>query len=368
MWSDKNNRRCLLLTALLLVCSAVCFCAWGFLLQRGLFDAKGESLMRNLPAACGILFLMAAFCAEVWFLHNREQKVKQLAETIRSARLGQEQQELRSNDEGPWSVLCSELYKAMHRLWQQGLFYQENQAHLADAIADISHQLKTPLTSMLLMTELLQNEALSQQQRAVFLQQLKRQIDRLEWLVSSLLKLSRIDAGTAVFERHQIGITQLLCKAAEPLAAAMDIKNIRLEIRAEERQDKGKQDEETQADGQLQEMSLYCDPAWTAEALLNVIKNCVEYTPEGGAITASFSENPLYVEICITDTGPGIDKEDLPHIFQRFYRGKNAGKDSVGIGLSLAESIVRRQQGQLLAESQSGQGSRFLFRFYKTVV
>lgn len=273
---------------------------------------------------------------------------------VRSACSGQEQQELRSNEEGQWSVLCSELYKAMHRLQRRSLFYRENQAHLADAMADISHQLKTPLTSMLLMTELLQNEALSQKQRVVFLQQLKRQIDRLEWLVSSLLKLSRIDSGTAVFEPRKTGAAELLRKAAEPLEAAMDIKNIRLTIRAGE----------TQAE----EICLYCDPAWTAEALLNVMKNCVEYTPEGGEITAGFSENPLYVEIGIADTGPGIDREDLPHIFQRFYRGKNAGKDSAGIGLSLAESIVRRQQGQLLAESRSGQGSRFIFRFYKTVV
>lgn len=215
---------------------------------------------------------------------------------------------------------------------------------LARHLFDISHQIKTPLVSMSMMTQLI--EDICDDDAKPYTERLGRQIARLEQLTSSLLRLSRLDSGTIELEQKPIELESLLNEAAEPLEEMIASRNQRLRLQAEPR------------------ALLIGDRKWTAEALLNVIKNCSQHSPDHGEITVSYSQNPLYTEIVVQDTGEGIHREDLPHVFERFYRGKNASEGSIGIGLALSQSIITKQNGVIRAENVPGEGARFIIRFY----
>ena len=258
--------------------------------------------------------------------------------------------DVRDNYEGELSILKSHIYKVTRMLSEQGAVLHEDKAKLTNAISDISHQLKTPLTSMMVMADLLRDENLDNGKRAVFTQNLQVQLKRMEWLVSSLLKLSKIDAGTIVFKKEKVLVYQLVQTAIQPLLIPMDIKMQSLDVKGDEK------------------VAYMGDFNWTIEALINIIKNCVEHTVEGGNISILFSENPLFTEITISDNGNGISKEDLPYIFKRFYKGKNSSRDSVGIGLAMAHSIITSQQGDIEVTSQPGVGTKFQIKFYKQVI
>lgn len=306
-----------------------------------------------LDFRCGLVSLAGAsalMAAEWYFLKRRYGEIERLAGVVRQICGGDAEVDPRDNEEGELSILKGELYKVTRMLSEKGAMYKNDQERLAAAIADISHQLKTPLTSMTLMADLLQDGGLDPEQRETFTRRIQTQVARMDWLLSTLLRLSKIDAGTAVFSSEPILVTDLIEQALEPVMIPMDLKNQTISVEGEPG------------------TSFTGDMNWTAEALLNVIKNCVEHTPEGGGLSITFSENPLYTEILVSDDGDGIAKEDLPYIFKRFYRGKNAGKDSAGIGLAMAESIVKRQRGELTVTSVEGQGSTFRFQFYKQVV
>jgi len=202
---------------------------------------------------------------------------------------------------------------------------------------------------MMVMADLLRDEKLPEEKRREFTSHIHAQLERIEWLVSSLLKMSKLDAGVLEMNPREISARTLIEKALSPLLISMEIKDISYSITGEDR-------------------VIKCDLQWTAEALINILKNCIEHTPEGGRIDISIQDNPLYSEIKIADNGPGISKEDLPHIFTRFYRGKNASPDSVGIGLAMSLSIIRNQQGDITVESKPGQGSTFFIRLYKSVI
>lgn len=178
--------------------------------------------------------------------------------------------------------------------------------------------------------------------------ELQRQLERLDWLVDALLRMSRLDAGIVELHREPLDLRRLTQQAAAPLAVAMELCGQSFQI--------------------LGQARFSGDAAWTVEALGNVLKNCVEHTPAGGSITAQLTENPIYSQILISDTGPGMDREDLPHLFERFYRGKHATAQSVGIGLSLARMIITAQNGTIQASNRREGGAQFTIRFYKSVV
>lgn len=266
--------------------------------------------------------------------------------------------------EGELAILASELDKMCNRLAlaNEDLAHERNA--LADALADISHQLKTPLTSLALMTSLARRELVADgahAEQVARLRTMERLEDRVEWLVSSLLKLARIDAGVVSFARARVSGSELVARAAEPLAVAFDLADVRLVVDA--------------APG----AGFEGDLSWTAEALENVLKNCLEHTPAGGEVRVSCAEDALAFRLCVEDSGPGIAAEDLPHVFERFYRGgekdaRAAGVGSevdpagVGIGLALARSLVTAQGGTIRAGNAAGGGARFDVVFFKAVV
>lgn len=255
--------------------------------------------------------------------------------------------DVRDNREGELSILKNNIYKVTLMLAEQGELLKRDKIHLTEAISDISHQLKTPLTSMTVMVDLLSDPGLPAKKREEFTRNISTQLDRIEWLVSSLLKLSKIDAGTVTFKREKIKVKELLEMALNPIRIPIELKEQQILIRGKD------------------EVSFFGDLNWTIEALVNLIKNCVEHAPQGGTIELSFAENVLFTEIMIKDNGKGIAKEDLPHLFNRFFKGKGANEDSIGIGLAMTHSIITKQNGHLDVTSEQGKGTTFRIKFYK---
>ncbi|WP_346696398.1 sensor histidine kinase [Thermophilibacter mediterraneus] len=263
--------------------------------------------------------------------------------------------------EGELAILASELDKMRGRLTLANEELAHERNALADALADISHQLKTPLTSLALMTSLARRELAAEgghEGELARLRTMERLEDRIEWLVSSLLKLARIDAGVVRLTRGHVDGGQLVARAAEPLAVAFDLADVRL-VRSVE-----------------PGSGFRGDMAWTAEALENVLKNCLEHTPAGGEVRVSCAEDALAFRLRVEDTGPGIAEKDLPHVFERFYRGEQGGgaegsevdPTGVGIGLALARSLVTAQGGSIRAANRPGCGAVFDIVFFKATV
>ena len=322
--------------ALLLLCAAAA-------LLGGILGGVGAALAALIT---GIAVSAAALLFQYW----KYRQIARLADYLTRINAGEYGLDVRDNAEGELSILKNEIYKVTTRLAEYNETLRQEKVRLADAMSDISHQLKTPLTSMMVMADLLRDEHLPADKREEFTARLIAQLERIQWLVSSLLKLSKLDVGTAGMKREPVLLRAAVEKAAAPLRIPMELKGQRLIL--------------TGPEG----ASFLGDLSWTAEALLNVMKNCSEHTPAGGTVRVEWSDNPIYAQIKIADTGEGIDKADLPHIFTRFYRGKNAAEDSVGIGLAMAKSILTQQHGEITVSSEPGKGTEFRIRIYKTVV
>ena len=252
------------------------------------------------------------------------------------------------NTEGELSILKNNLYKVITLLQSQNEYLKNDKLYLADSIADISHQLKTPLTSMMVMCELLENEE-NPDKRREFVTIINNQLSKMKWLITNILKISKLDADATEFKRDEVSISKVLDDSLKPFALTAELKNIIIENKSNDFVFNG-------------------DENWTAEAVSNIVKNCLEHTNDGGKITIASDSTNLYNKLTISDNGCGIAEEDLPHIFERFYHGKNSSKDSVGIGLALAKTIFEKENASVTVESEQGKGSAFEIIFYKSVV
>lgn len=284
------------------------------------------------------------------FTRWRYREIEKLSGYLRKVSSGDYSLDVRDNHEGELSILKSDIYKVTLKLSEHHALLQQDKIKLTTAISDISHQLKTPLTSMMVMADLLGDTKLDEAKREEFTNNIRVQLERIEWLVSSLLKLSKIDAGTVPFKMDTVYVSELIERAIQPVLVPMDVKQQILKVNGDK------------------EDSFIGDFNWTAEAIINILKNCVEHTQDGGEISISYTENTLFTELIISDNGKGIAKEDLPYIFKRFYKGKNASEDSVGIGLAMAHSIIKSQNGDIEVKSQIGNGTQFIIKFYKQVI
>lgn len=286
---------------------------------------------------------VAAVGFPVWLRRRRrrQNRLLELSAFLEAASCGRETALARTEDE--FSQLEDEVYKTVGELRVARERAQQERRQQADNLADIAHQLKTPLTSMSLMTQLLSAEASPEQME--YVGRIDSQLIRLGWLTDSLLTMSRLDAGAVAFAPVMMTFEELAARALEPMEQLLRERAQTAAIRGAE-------------------VSITCDPHWTAEALVNIIKNCSEHTPAGGQITLEAALTPLYLQITVEDTGPGFDPDELPRLFCRFFRGKNSGKDSIGIGLALCRAIVEGQDGIIRAENRQEGGARFVIRFY----
>lgn len=308
------------------------------------------AFISSVAAAFVIILSILLIGSSLLFTKWRYRELAKLSVYLREISNGNDSLDVRDNQEGELSILKNDIYKVTLMLSEHRSLLQRDKIQLTDAISDISHQLKTPLTSMTVMADLLSAPDLPPAKRSEFTHHIRVQLDRIDWLVSSLLKLSKIDAKTIPFKKDRILMINLIQKALEPVLIPMDIKGQTVSIAGDD------------------DVSFVGDFNWTAEAVINILKNGVEHTPEGGAIAIAFSENALFTEIVIVDNGKGIPKEDLPYIFKRFYKGKNAGEGSIGIGLAMAHSIIASQNGVIDVTSDDGKGTQFRIKFYKQVI
>lgn len=248
--------------------------------------------------------------------------------------------------EGELGVLEDQIGKLTLRLRHQTEMLQADKKYLADSMADISHQLRTPLTSMNLLLTLLQNPRLSPSEQTDYRMRLSSLLQRIDWLITTLLRISQLDAGVISMQKAPLLVKDLIQRACEPFAVSMDIHNQKLLL-------------------DIQENASYNgDLFWSTEAISNILKNCTEHIGDEGTISIQATQNPIYTQIKIIDDGPGFDAADLPHIFDRFYKGKTNAEQSYGIGLALARQILQQQNGQIQASNAPQGGACFTIRIY----
>lgn len=300
---------------------------------------------------CWLLLMTGSLISFValLFTYWRYEKISSISQDIDRVLHGEEKIRFNEYTEGELAVLQNELSKMTLRLWEQTEQLRKDKTYLADSLADISHQLKTPLTALEIANSALLQENIDKEQQYILLQEQMKLLSHMEWLIAVLLKLSRLDAGTIEFEEKPFSLKTLVRQAVAPFEITMDLKNIILDI------------------SKIPDIQLCGDIKWLAEALSNIIKNCIESTPNGGQVTIVTEDNAMYTKISIMDNGSGIPKEDLPYLFDRFYRSKNSNKNGVGIGLSLARAIINRQNGSITVENRIPHGANFSICFYKGI-
>ena len=289
-----------------------------------------------------ISFAMLSFS----FFIDLYNDIKDMTDYVYHSSEGREYQMKNKNQEGQMGLLKTELMKMTTVLKEKVALLHSEKIFLNDTISDISHQLKTPMTSLMLLTDLMYND-LDKEKKIEFLDRINAQLSRMDWLIKSMLKLSKLEAKVIDFKTEKVNINELIRRSISPLSVPMELKNISLNINGDK------------------EASYIGDIEWSSEALGNIIKNCIEHTKEGGNLNISYEENPIYSEIVIKDNGEGIDKDDIPNIFKRFYKGKNSKSDSVGIGLAMAKSIIESQNGDIYVKSEKNMGTEFHITFHK---
>ena len=267
-------------------------------------------------------------------------KIKKVDDNIAEILDGDYRVNIKNYDEGYISNLRNNIYKVTIKLREQNELLMKNQKYIEEVLEDISHQIKTPLTSMYTINDIVINEK-DEKIRRDFLMQNRNQIERIEWLVTSLLKISRLDSGTVKLKYKKVKTKEIIKESLRPINVLIELKNIKLEL-------------------DLDDSTIYVDYHWTSEALLNIIKNACEHTHS--KIIISSSDNPIYTEIKITDDGEGISKKDLKYIFKRFYKGEH-NKDSIGIGLNMANKIITMEGGDI--ECVVDNGTTFIIKLYK---
>ncbi len=295
-----------------------------------------------------VLILLLGILAVLAYLQRRQQRIEELQHYMEKLSRGNYRLELEENASDELSGLRNEVYRLTVQLRESAALEQRRRQALADSVTNISHQLKTPMTSMtILLDNLTENEEMDQVTRHRFLSEISRQMTGMSWLIATMLKLSRLEAGVVELQRAPVEAGSLVEECIAKLQTAAEWREVRLDV-------------------QLQPgISLMVDGNWTVEALCNIVKNAIEHSPAGGSVEISAAENEIYTEIRVEDSGIGISREEREKLFQRFYRGSNAAEDSIGIGLALAKEVVEQQHGHIQVDSREGEGTVFSLKFMK---
>lgn len=352
VWSKGIRRGETAITVVILLCLGMISYAMAFFIRE---FCRSNAYWGVIPTkmiilSAAVFLVTAGGFLFVWLVPRRyeRERIVELTDYLEQINVGGAVAVLATKEDA-FSHLQDEMYKTVTELYrtrEQAVLAKEN---YADNLANIAHQLKTPVTAAFLALQLLSN---SQEKAQKHINQITKQLTRLQHLEEELLTLSRIDAGTLKLEHTQVDIYTVLNLAADNLNDLLSQRNIVVKI-----PDQGC-------------VTFEGDMEWTMEAIMNLMKNCMEHAPEGSAIHCDYFSNPLYKEICIWDEGAGFAKEDIPHLFERFYRGQRSGKEiknndtGVGIGLSIARSILELQNGTITARNLPQGGACFQLKFY----
>lgn len=253
--------------------------------------------------------------------------------------------DINTYDDNVLSSLKDDIYKMTIKLKNMADNSNKEKKYLATTLSDISHQLKTPLTSLFVFNEILKQDNLDLKTRKEILEKSEKQLERIKWLITSLLKMSQLDSGSITLQKDKVNLQKLINESCEPFLISLDLKNVKLQINIDKK------------------AFIICDKNWTIEAISNIVKNALEHVKENGTITIQSITNPIYLKLEIIDDGEGIKAEEINHIFERFYHG-NKNKDSIGIGLNMSKMIIEKQKGHIEVESKLNKGTKFSIYFY----
>ena len=271
----------------------------------------------------------------------RKKEIKQLSEAVRGYSNG-ERVEIRDNKEGAFSILKNDIYTLYNNKEEQLAKTEAERDNLAGYMADISHQLKTPITSMMIMADLLEGSDPDKQEE--FIHNIKFSLSKMEWLVSGLLKMAKLDSGVIDFHKKNVKVSDMVEAILPSVEILVDVREQKLEL--------------------VNHNEIFCDRKWTEEALTNLVKNAIEHSPDGGKIYIDSGSNPIYDWISVKDSGSGMKKEQYQALFQRFAYSTN--ENGFGIGMPLALSIMRGQNGDIDVDfGGNGEGAAFQMKFYK---
>lgn len=301
----------------------------------------------NMAVLIGI-FGIASLSIFMRYVLIQEKELKEINEYIKEVNNKNYSLKIEDNKDGELSRLRNELYKTTVILREAAENSEEEKEKLSIAIADISHQLKTPLTSIRIMLDnISDNPDMPQEIREDFIQDISKQVEHMSSLVISLLKIAKFDAGTIKMENEEIDAKKLIDSVINNLAILIEIKEIEVITKIDEK------------------AIFIADYKWQQEALTNILKNAIEHSQPKSNIYIIVENTSIFLEIKIKDEGQGIEQKDLKHIFERFYKAKNCNEDSIGIGLSLAKTIIEQNNGYIKATSEVGKGTLFEIKYIK---
>lgn len=279
--------------------------------------------------------------------HKNKKNLNDIISYLKELNRGNYNLNIDLNKEGELSILKNEIYTTTVMLRKQAEKELQDKINLKDSLTNISHQLKTPLTSISLLVDNLLDEEIDTNTQKEFLLDIKNQIESINYLIIVLLKLSRFDANVVTFKEEKINVKNLLIDILKHIDIIREVKNIDIHITGDNAS------------------TLIGDYKWEYEAISNILKNCLEYTPENKNIYIKYRETNMYTEIIIEDEGPGMSKNEKNKIFERFYKGNNSNSNNFGIGLSLAKEIINKDNGKIKVESELNKGTTFKIRYYK---
>lgn len=309
------------------------------------YNNQGSYKYVILSVSVCIAFGLAFAVLFLGYVKIQKKQTMNIAKRIERINLGDYSLQIDRNSEDELSLLDNQIYRTAVKFREQAENSNKDKENLQKSLSDISHQLKTPLTSIIVMVDnILDDDDMPLEIRREFLNDIKHNTNTISFLVQSLLKLSKLDAEAVKFRYEQVEVKSIVDECIKNTAVMAEILGVRLET-------------------DCNDIILNCDRKWLCEAVTNIIKNCIEHS-QNGNIKITADQNKLYTKISIKDNGSGITKEDLPHIFERFYKGKNSSDDSVGIGLSLAKTIIEKQGGYISVSSELNKGSEFVIKFF----
>lgn len=308
-----------------------------------------ESYQRNVWVMVFLLLslLVTVIILIIWYVIKEERKLLKLSNYVNDLVLKKDSLKLEENEEGMISKLQNDLYKLTVVLREAYDNESREKLEMKKSLEDISHQLKTPLTAMMITLDNLSNDELKPDLRKSFLEDVKRQVDKMNFLIKSLLKLSRFDAGVIKFKNENIMVKSLVNDVIKSVSVLAEINDVKIKTNG---------DDNTSFTG---------DYNWQLEAVTNVVKNAVEHSTPGETVTIKFRENAVYTLISVVNHGNVINEQDMKNIFTRFYKGKNATYESIGIGLSLSKSIIEKGGGYVRVSSSKKDGTRFDIKYLK---
>ena len=279
--------------------------------------------------------------------YKKEKDIKDIIKCIEQINKKNYEIQIDSISEDELSILKNEIYKTTIMLKEAAENSSKDKLNLKKSLEDISHQLKTPLTSILVMLDnIIEDSNMEEKIRNDFIVDIKRNVLNINFLVQSLLKLSKFDANTVHFVKQENDLKTIIEESIKNVSTLCDLRNITIKLNIKENS------------------KIICDDKWQIEALTNIIKNAIEHSKNNSNIIINIENNNVYSMIEVIDFGEGIAKKDIKHIFERFYRCKNTKTDSIGIGLALAKTIIEEDKGTISVESNKLE-TKFIIKYYK---